>query len=270
MNLLFKMITSVRKIVYQTLGSIDRVIFHTKNPVVILSYHSISNDAWRFSVSEDALKKQITYLKNHFEIITLKKLSDYLSGKKKLTRPAVILTFDDGYKDILKMESFFNKHKIKPALFVLANSKNPNRQELGNKKTFLNKKEIQHLHNAGWEIGCHSATHANLATLSQEELDKEIVQAKHKMEKQLGFSIPYFAYPRGKYNENVVRLVKVANYLMGFTMDDGIIKPNRDVYTIPRIGIDNTHTFSEFVNTFSPSVVRFRGLIKLSPVGRYL
>ncbi|MGI8419903.1 MAG: polysaccharide deacetylase family protein [Candidatus Levyibacteriota bacterium] len=270
MYLLFKIVTSIRKMVYQILGSLDQFVFHMKNPVVILSYHSVSNDDWRFSVSEKSLKKQIAYLKKHFEIITLKKLSDHLSGKKKLTRPAVVLTFDDGYKDILKMEAYFKKNKIKPALFVLANSKNPNRQELGNKKSFLSKKEIQYLHNSGWEIGCHSATHANLARLSQKELDKEIMQAKHKMEKQLGFSIPYFAYPRGKYNANVVRLVKVANFLMGFTMDDGIIKPNRDVYTIPRVGIDSTHTFSEFINTFSPSVVRFRGLIKRSSVGRYL
>ena len=270
MNLLFNSLTSVRKIIYHSLGFIDRVVLRTENPVVILSYHSISNDDWRFSVSEERLKEQITHLKRNFDFITIRTLIDYLHGKKKLSRPSVFLTFDDGYKDILKLESFFKQNKIKPALFVLANSKNPNWKELGNKRAFLTKNEIQHLHNAGWTIGCHSATHANLASLSEKELDEEIIQAKHTLEKQLGFSVPYFAYPRGKYNENVVRLVKAANFQLGLTMDDGIIKPNRDMLTVPRVGIDNTHTFGEFKNTFSPSVVRFRNIIKQSPAGRYL
>jgi peptidoglycan/xylan/chitin deacetylase (PgdA/CDA1 family) len=270
MSLLFSALTSARKIIYHSLGFIDRVVLRTKNPVVILSYHSISDDNWRFSVTEDHLKEQISYLKQNFDFITIKTLIDYLQGKKKLTHPSVVLTFDDGYKDILKLEPFFKQNKIKPALFILANSKKPNWKELGNKRVFLTKKDIQYLHNAGWTIGCHSATHANLATLSQQELDEEISQAKHALEKQLGFSIPYFAYPRGKYTENVVRLVKAANFQLGLTMDDGIIKPYRDMLTVPRVGIDNTHTFGEFKNTFSPSVVRFRNIIKQSPAGRYL
>lgn len=269
-NFLFQILILCRKATYNTLGFIDRSFPTSQSPVFILSYHSVSNDTWRFGVSETVIKKQILYLQKHFEIITLKSLNEYLQGKRKITKPSVVLTFDDGYKDILKLKSFFAKNKIIPALFVLSNSKKPNWKELGSKRPFLTTKEVKTLKKANWEIGCHSATHANLTMLSKEQLEEEIVHAKKVLEKDLGFSLPYFAYPRGKYNEDVVRLVKKAKYQLGLTMDDGIINVRSDVLKLPRVGIDRTHSFAEFASTFSPSVVKFRGFIKRSPVGRYL
>jgi len=51
------------------LGFLTERFFKAQNPVFIISYHSIANDDWRFSVNEKEIKKQITYLKKHFEII---------------------------------------------------------------------------------------------------------------------------------------------------------------------------------------------------------
>jgi len=84
MNNIFDIIIPVRRAVYMTLGFFDRKIFKLKNPVFIISYHSIANDDWRFSVNEKEIKKQITYLKKHFEIITLLTLHEFLQEKKRL------------------------------------------------------------------------------------------------------------------------------------------------------------------------------------------
>jgi len=253
-----------------TLGLIDRAVLRTHNPIFIISYHSVANDTWRFSINEENVKKQIIYLKKHFEIINLKSLGFYLQGKKEITKPSVVITFDDGYKDILKLKTFFAEQKITPALFVLSDAKHPNISEMKSKRPFVTIKEIQILKKNGWEIGCHSATHANLSTVSLQSLRKEVSGAKKELEKSLGFSIPYFAYPRGQYNQAVLKEVKNASYQLGLTMDDGLIKRSSDPLLLPRIGIDRSHTFSEFVTTFSPSVVKLRAVIKKSPAGKYL
>lgn len=263
-------LTTCRQITYSLLGSIDHSLLRKQNTVFVLSYHSVATDDWKFSVNATVLKKQLTFLKKHFDIISLETLEQYIQGKTDITKPSVVLTFDDGYKDILTMKDFFKKQNIKPALFVLANTKNPNWTELGNKRPFLTKREILSLHKAGWEIGCHSATHANLATVSTKELQEEIIIAKKALENDLGIRIKYFAYPRGKYNADVLHYVKKAKFTMALTMDDGFIKPHIDLLTIPRVGVDRTHTFNEFTNAFSPSVVLLRKAVKNSPLGRYL
>jgi len=43
------------------------------------------------------------------------------------------LTFDDGYKDILKLTSFFEKSHITPALFVLSDATRANVSEMKTK-----------------------------------------------------------------------------------------------------------------------------------------
>ncbi len=269
-KLIFTVLTKARQIAYRSLAQFDRTITKSTNQIFVLSYHSIANDDWRFSVSEKALKQQIEYLQKHFTIITLQDLQNHITGKKSITSPSVVLTFDDGYSDILKWKDYFKKKKITPALFILSNTKTPNWKELGTKRRFLTPGEIKSLLTLDWEIGSHSATHANLATLTNDQLQEEIVEAKKQLEKAIGNKVKYFAYPRGKYDQNVVRYIKKAKYSMALTMDDGFIQQDMDMLRIPRIGIDNTHSFEEFKTTFSPSVVRLRKVIKESPVGKYL
>lgn len=269
-NVFSHIVLSIRKAAYLSLGLFDQVIARKKPAVTILSYHSVANDSWKFSVSPVTVKKQLSYLISKYEIITLSDLELYLKGKKVFSRPAAIITFDDGYKNVLTLTSFFKQKNIRPALFLLTDIKNPNWKELDNKHAFLTKKEIKTLVKAGWEIGSHSGTHANLATVSEKELDKEIRVAKATLEKDSGIKVSYFAYPRGKYSNEVLKMVKKAKYVLGLTMDDGFISSKSNPLILPRVGIDQTHGFAEFKATISPSVIQLRGLLKQTIVGRYL
>jgi peptidoglycan/xylan/chitin deacetylase (PgdA/CDA1 family) len=258
-----------RRAIYRVLYTWDS-LRKAETQLFILSYHSIASDNWRFSVKKSTLIKQIAYLKKRYDIVTLSQLELHLTGKKKLTKPSVVLTFDDGYADITLMEPFFTKHGITPTLFVLTNTKAPNWKELATKRAFLDKRTLKRLAKKGWEIGSHSATHANLATVSESELKKEIITSKKQLEQLLGSKVTYFAYPRGKYNQTVLSMIRKAPYRMAVTMDDGKITNDTNRYRLPRIGVDGSHTFSEFTTLFSPSVITFRRFVKESPVGRYL
>lgn len=260
----------IRNSMYSLLYRFDKVT-KRESKIVILCYHGIGDTSWRYGISLADLKKQISYLKKHqYSFITLSDLSLYLMSKKELPNKSVLVTIDDGYSELVDTVEYFKKQHISPALFLLANTKNPNRQELANEKSFLKAKDIQLLKKYGWEFGSHSATHANLTTLTKKALQTEIIESKQLLEKQTEYPITAFAYPRGKYNKTVLEQVKKAGYTLGLTMDDGFINTKTNTLLIPRVGIDNTHTIREFPMLFSPSVINFRKMIKQSFLGEYL
>ncbi|MFQ5646298.1 MAG: polysaccharide deacetylase family protein [bacterium] len=77
---------------------------HKRKTVNILTYHRINRpgeigpfDPSVIDADPEAFEKQVEFLKKHFTIITFSQLEDI--AEKSLNRPAVIITFDDGYRD---------------------------------------------------------------------------------------------------------------------------------------------------------------------------
>ncbi len=259
-----------RRVIYIVLGNIDRLCRQTYPDIVIFSYHSIASDSWRFSISFEQLQKQIANLMQHYTIVSLADLAEHLLKNTPFDRPVAIITFDDGYKDVFQTRDFFKALGIKPALFLLSNPESANKSELGSNRQFLHTDELMQLKELGWIFGCHSATHPFFATLSASAAQKEIVQAKHLLENKLGVNIRYFAYPRGRYTPVVLQAVKEAGYELGLSMDDGFITAKSSQLTLPRVGVDRTHSFEEFPYIYSRSVIQFRRLIKNTFIGQYL
>lgn len=253
---------------YLTLGSVNEMIPELKTQVFILCYHSISDDGWDFSVSEREFKKQINYLKSKYDFIALSDVLDFCQGKKEITKPSVVINFDDGYENILKVKAFLKSKKIKPTVFVLSDPAHADRGELKSNYKFLTKGDLFSLVRDGWEIGSHAATHANMDILKKAQIDAEIVKSKKSLEKDLKIPIKYLAFPKGRYTKPVMEAVKKAGYKMALTMDDGFIKSGTDILRIPRIGVDGTHSFAEFKKLFLPLNIVARGILKSFNYGK--
>ena len=101
----------------------------------------------------------------------------------------------------------------------------------------------------GWTIGCHSATHPDF--LRGVGTEKEIRDAKKTLEKELGCEIKYFAYPKGVYNDKVLKAVKLAGFSGAFTTHWASLSKQTDLFRIPRIGVDRTHTIAQFSAFFT-------------------
>ncbi len=228
-----------------------------KSPSVsVLLYHSISYDNTIVDVTPENFAYQIKYLKRHFDFITLDQVLDYIQGKYVLKQQSIALTFDDGYQDVLKnVVPVLKKYKIPATIFVLADPYGVNRKELANNKKLLNFAEIKKLQKAGWTIGCHTATHADLSILDKAELKKEIVNSKVILEEKLGRPINFFSYPKGIYDKNIILEARKANYKAAFTTDAGIIKKWNDFYKIPRLSIDGSISSYQFPVFFTSSLV---------------
>ncbi len=257
----FDLFRFLRKVVYLSLFELDKLM-NKRQKIIILSYHGISSENWDFNVTLTEFKKQIKYLKQNFKFITLNDLQDYLEGNKDFKDSVVLITFDDGYNDLIKIKDFLISQNIKPTLFLLSNEKMVNRQQINNSKKFLDKSNVSDLKKAGWEIGSHSATHPDFWKLSDTQIINEVAESKTALQKNYGQKIYYFAYPRGRYDSNIINQIKKAGYKLALTMDDGVIDKSSNPYLLPRIGINKTHDLAEFRASFSPSVVFIRGFLK--------
>jgi peptidoglycan/xylan/chitin deacetylase (PgdA/CDA1 family) len=95
---------------------------NVRSQVVIVTYHHIGtkNDDFLLNrISTSEFEKQMRYLKETHEVISLEKLQHALIEKKTLPKRAAIVTFDDGYKDNY-MEAFpiLKKYKIPATIFL--------------------------------------------------------------------------------------------------------------------------------------------------------
>ncbi len=257
----FKIFSIIRRFVYISLGGVDELLGR-KNKIVVLCYHGISNNNWFYNTKLEEFDKQMEYMISKYNPIQLKDLYLYLSGKIDIDRPSFVITFDDGYKNILKSNTVLSKYNIKPSVFLITDRKNINKGCLGTNNRLLNDKDITLLKNKGWELGSHGMTHSYLDSVCSSVLTAEVVNSKKILKKKNRNNIEYFAYPKGSYSKNVINEVKKAGYKLGLSMDDDIITEETNPFVVPRIGVNLSHTLEEFKYLASPSVIMCRGFIK--------
>jgi peptidoglycan/xylan/chitin deacetylase (PgdA/CDA1 family) len=95
--------------------------------LLVLAYHRIGEAAGQlfddelFSASEQAFRKQLLYLRSHFDLISLDEAMTCVDGRgPMLRRPAAMITFDDGYRDNYEVALPILKEVGSPAVFFIA------------------------------------------------------------------------------------------------------------------------------------------------------
>lgn len=248
----------LRNVIYKFLSGIE----DSRPLLVVLCYHSVGDDDWYYTVAENEFKKQIEYMMIHYQPATLQDIYNHISGKKIIDQPSFVITFDDGYRNILSVRDFLKEKQIKPSLFLISNINKASKTQLQNNLQYLNSLDIQSLIKSGWDIGSHSLSHEDFWRLSSDHITTEVVTSKKQLEQEHKQKVSWFSYPRGRYTRPIVESVQKANYDLAVTMDDGFICRESNQYLIPRIGVDSSHSFEVFTETITSSVIMFRMLIK--------
>jgi len=221
--------------------------------IPILSYHSISNDICPLSLKIDDFEKQLIYLKsNKYETIYFDEINP---NKKK----QIIITFDDGYKDlILNSLPLLKKYNFKAICFVVSDliGKTNKWDEDFNKvttKQLMNASEIKLWIKNGMKIGSHSRNHRRLTLIDRDEMIQEINYSKFDLERITESKVDTFCYPYGIYDENIVDEVK-KNYSYALTTKRSRYDKNKHTkYLIPRIDMGkNIPYFKMFLKLKTP------------------
>lgn len=87
------------------------------------------------------------------------------------------------------------------------------------------------------DIGVHSATHRCLPTLSDAELDHEIVASRAMVHRETGQRPEFFAYPYGHCDVRVRARVREAGYRAALGLESGLTGRGADAWCLPRINV---------------------------------
>jgi peptidoglycan/xylan/chitin deacetylase (PgdA/CDA1 family) len=119
--------------------------------------------------------------------------------------PAVSITFDDGCEtDLIAVAPVLREFGFKATFYLTAGF-------LGT-PGYLSETQVRTLDAEGFEIGCHSMTHAYLSDLLEPELRREIVDAKARIEEIVGHAIVHFSCPGGRYDQRTLEMARRAGF----------------------------------------------------------
>lgn len=253
----------LRRIIFNVSYVIGKIFGINKKSVSILCYHSISEHPDRFAVSLETFEKEMERISAYATFVGLDEVSDYFITGKNIVKPAIAITIDDGYADVINVLPIVKRLNIPIALFILSSPEKADPEGIRDDIRPLHWNDIRYLRDNGFTIGCHSATHTNFHKASDRELFKEIVDAKHTIERELGEEIKYFAYPGGRFNDDIIKLVEEAGFRAGFSILGGNVNDSANRFALSRSIIDKTHQLSEFPAVHSRTTYILRRLTDL-------
>jgi peptidoglycan/xylan/chitin deacetylase (PgdA/CDA1 family) len=76
---------------------------------------------------------------------------------------------------------------------------------------YMDTDKLEDLARYGMDIGCHTKTHPDLTTISDEQLREEIIESKKDLE-NMGFEVSTMVYPYYEWNDKVIDYVIEANF----------------------------------------------------------
>ncbi len=144
-----------------------------------------------------------TGLKPHFDIVPLAEAQRRIAAGKN-DRPTAVITFDDGYADNCDFALPLLLDRELPFAYfvttgnVLEGRPFPHDLQRGEPLPPNSIADIRALADAGIEIGAHTRTHVDLATVGSDGLRDEIVGSKVDLEAMTARRVRYFAFPFGQ------------------------------------------------------------------------
>ncbi|MBX4210484.1 polysaccharide deacetylase family protein, partial [Candidatus Parcubacteria bacterium] len=156
----------------------------------------------------------------------------------KFSEGMVSINFDDGYKStylntfgVLQSAGYRATDYIITGNFGFTD--------------YMTKDDVLTMYNAGDEIGAHTRTHADLASIPLSQAQDEIAGSKADLA-AMGISATTFAYPFGSYNDSVVNIVRNAGFVGARSTNGGVnVRGGTNFYTLNRHGVVNTTTLSQ-------------------------
>ena len=209
---------------------------------LVLCYHAVS-DGWEhaLAVTPRAFGRQVrSLLRRGYRPLTADQLLD---GPRR----GLHVTFDDAYRSVLGALPTLRRLDLPATIFVATGFADAGGHPLDvpelaaaaaaqpDELATMSWDELRVVAQDGAEIGSHTVSHAHLPRLSDTELDRELGEARTRVEDELGRRCRFFAYPYGEHDERVQHAVRRAGYEAAFALSAGASRSNP--HALPRIDL---------------------------------
>lgn len=222
---------------------------HSRLPVPILMYHSISTSATpafhRFTLHPKLFAAHMAYLAQHgYRTLTMSELTDSrrrAGGSAEVPPKSVVLTFDDGfadfYTDVLPV---LRRHGFAATLYVITGYVGATSRWLEPEgeadRPILTWTQLHEIADSGVECAAHSDTHPQLDDVPRQRVRHELSRPKHVLEDRLQRPVRSFAYPFGFYSRWVREMVEETGYSSACTVQE-LVSTGYDPFLEPRLTV---------------------------------
>jgi len=182
--------------------------------------------------------------------VTLEAVRDHYLRADTLPEGAVLITFDDGYRDNLENAvPILRAHGYPAVVFVplgyLDNGRPLPHEEsllgLGVRNPSLRWDDLAELEAAGVRVESHGVGHTALTSLEPADALREIALSKLRLEERLGREVEAFAFVKGSradFAPEHASLARQAGYKLAFTSVSGANGPASDPFRLRRYNVE--------------------------------
>lgn len=146
----------------------------------------------------------------------------------------IYLTFDSGYEAgyISNILDILKQNEIKATFFITSH--------------YLNtaSENVERMINEGHIIGNHTVNHKSMPEISDEEIEKEIMQLHQAIYEKFNYEMKYIRPPKGEFNERTLKKCHELGYktvMWSFAYCDWDEKKQPSIENAKKMILDNLH-----------------------------
>ena len=222
--------------------------------LLVLCYHAVRPaPECHLDVSERAFRQQIELLlaKGYSGATFYDAVTDPPSAR------TMAVTFDDGDRSVLdRAFPILVEHGLPATVFVATH--------VIGQPGALTADELRLLAQCGWEIGSHTVSHELLTELDEEQLERELRESRHELERLLGRPCRSLAYPFGAADARVIAAAEAAGYRTACVLSGRLSAPSALAW--PRVGVGADDGSVVFRIKTAPLIRRVRGSVVGEPL----
>jgi peptidoglycan/xylan/chitin deacetylase (PgdA/CDA1 family) len=223
----------IKKGVYALLGSTSffsgltwaRNFANTGSSLRVLIYYKVNGVAGNtLSTAPQTFARQLRFLKKHYVVVSPDEVISAVAKGGTLPNKAVLLTFDDGYRDVYEnaypiLKEMGLKALMFPATDYIGTTRPfPHDERLPMSNPALDWTQLQTMQDV-FTVGSHTQSHRVLTTLPLPIAKEEIFTSKALLEDKLGRAVLFFSYPKGasgEFSQPLEDMVRAAGYIASF------------------------------------------------------
>ena len=218
--------------------------------VPILMYHRVTErelqTQHRTFVTEQNFRKHLAFYRRHNRTpLSFTDLKDFWFAHrplKEFPKNPIILTFDDGYRDLIERAApALRDYHMKATVFLLSNtdyqSNTWDDAAEGELSPLLSREERQKLDPQIFELGSHGHDHLDFTQLGDSEILDQMKKSKTLLEQEFSRPIETFAYPFGRIDSRLPQICRQAGYAFAVNTDRGPEAFFSDRFSLFRVNI---------------------------------
>jgi len=172
-------------------------------------------------------------------------LRDYFARRAPLPSKPVVITFDDGYRDLYTTAyPILRTYGFKAVAYIVTSFVGQPR--------YVTAAQVVEMDRNGIEIASHTVDHADLARTSVYWATYELRASRAWLQQLVGHPVVDFAYPSGKFNASVVAALPATGYDTAVTEIGGAVHSRADRYTWTRVRVGGGESMSDFIHDLGP------------------